>query len=81
MTTLIEHRSRSDRRNVDKGPPFDTGERRHLADRRLPTIEEFSISQSDWVKLFGPLPGQNPLGDLPSEWFERVDHQSGKKLN
>lgn len=54
MTMLVDNRIRSgDRRQRDLGPPVEFGERRVLADRRLPKVEEFSISESDWQKLFG----------------------------
>lgn len=54
MTMFVENRARAgDRRQRDLGPPVGNCERRQVADRRLPKVEEFSISESDWQKLFG----------------------------
>lgn len=57
MTMFVENRVRAgDRRQNDLGPPDGYGERRLVADRRLPQVEEFSISEADWQKLFGHRP-------------------------
>lgn len=57
MTMFVENRARAgDRRQNDLGPPAEYGERRLVADRRLPKVEEFSISEADWQKLFGQRP-------------------------
>lgn len=54
MTMFVENRTRGgDRRQSDLGPPNGYGERRLAADRRLPKVEEFSISEADWERLFG----------------------------
>lgn len=64
MTIFVENRARAgDRRQYDLGPPAGSGERRQFADRRLPKVEEFSISESDWQKLFG----QRLVSDMADE--------------
>lgn len=49
----IERRSLQDRRHVDVGPPDGNDERRVVAERRMPQVEERSLSDADWRVNFG----------------------------
>jgi len=68
MTMFVENRARGgDRRQNDLGPPSGYDERRLAADRRLPQVEEFSISEADWQKLFGQRRLSGVAGDMDVE--------------
>jgi hypothetical protein len=41
-------RDDTDRRQADVGPPSGWLERRHTVERRMPDVEEDSISKSEW---------------------------------
>ena len=54
MTDISEEqRQNEDRRKADLGPPVGCDERRTHSDRRLPTVEECAISDTEWEQLFG----------------------------
>jgi len=49
----IERRSRQDRRNLEIGPPGGVGERRVLAERRMPQVAVRNFSDVEWRTYFG----------------------------
>ena len=53
MSKNDERRVAPDRRNDDKGPPSGWTERRRSTERRLPALNEFEISESEWQMYFG----------------------------
>jgi len=76
MTSSTERRTRSDRRSRDAGPPKGCNERRLRAERRLPEIQESTISDSDWDSLFGGIllsPNtDSPRQDTAAEILDRA---------
>lgn len=50
-----EHKTRAatDRRDVDLGPPGGWKERRRNTERRIPTVEEQSMTEAEWLSYFG----------------------------
>lgn len=50
-----EHKARAaqDRRSQDKGPPSGWKERRRTAERRIPAVEETSMTEAEWLSYFG----------------------------
>lgn len=59
MHTISNRRQQADRRQDDIGPPSGWKDRRRSTERRTPTIEEYEVSESEWLMLFGkpPTPG------------------------
>ena len=53
-----EHKLRaaSDRRDDDIGPPAGWKDRRHTTERRIPNVEESSVSEDEWLTYFTPRP-------------------------
>ena len=53
-----EHKLRaaSDRRDDDIGPPAGWKDRRHTTERRIPNVEESSVSEDEWLAYFTPHP-------------------------
>ena len=49
----IERRVRQDRRRYDGGPPAGVSERRFCAERRLPRVAEYTITDTEWRTYFG----------------------------
>ncbi len=49
----MEQRVGRERRGRNMGPPKGWLERRHRAERRLPVVEEASLSDDDFAKYFG----------------------------
>lgn len=50
-----EHTTRAgqDRRDDDQGPPDGWKERRRHAERRIPTVEEQDMTETEWLNYFG----------------------------
>jgi|PlaIllAssembly_1097288.scaffolds.fasta_scaffold40017_2 hypothetical protein len=46
----IDKRKGEDRRADDLGPPAGWNERRNSVERRLPTVEEESLSEIEWFR-------------------------------
>lgn len=59
MTKNDDRRAGQDRRNDDKGPPAGWTERRRSTERRLPALNEFEISESEWQMYFGAKPDES----------------------
>ena len=76
MPQTADRRARDDQRLVDTGPPRGCCERRRRAERRLPSIEESTISDAEWERLFGShlrdQTASNPLLDQAAEIFDRA---------
>ncbi|MER2539515.1 MAG: hypothetical protein ABTQ26_09760 [Azonexus sp.] len=76
MPQTADRRARDDQRLVDRGPPSGCCERRRRAERRLPSIEESTISDAEWESLFGShlrdQTASNPLLDHAAEIFDRA---------
>lgn len=53
MTNNTERRAPSDRRDDDNGPPHGWKDRRRRTERRIPAIEEQTISEDEWEHYFG----------------------------
>lgn len=47
---FIDERKGEDRREDDLGPPAGWNERRKSVERRLPTIDEESLSEIEWFR-------------------------------
>ncbi len=47
---FIDERKGEDRREDDLGPPAGWNERRNSVERRLPTIDEESLSEIEWFR-------------------------------
>ncbi|MDE2440316.1 MAG: hypothetical protein KGP14_04770 [Betaproteobacteria bacterium] len=50
-----EHKERAatDRRDDDIGPPCGWKDRRHNTERRIPTVEEQTMTEAEWLSYFG----------------------------
>lgn len=53
MKTRPTQRNTNDRRQQDNGPPKGWRERRRAPERRIPELEECTISEADWLLYFG----------------------------
>ncbi|MBS1161984.1 MAG: hypothetical protein H6R15_4403 [Proteobacteria bacterium] len=62
MYTIINRRQKDDRRQQDIGPPSGWKERRRTTERRIPTIEECAVSESEWLMYFGKTTAPNHAG-------------------
>lgn len=51
----IKHESRdtADRRQEELGPPQGWKDRRRRTERRMPEINEFVVSEAEWLSYFG----------------------------
>lgn len=56
MHTTSNRRQQIDRRQDDDGPPSGWKDRRRSTERRIPTIEEYEVSESEWLMFFGKNP-------------------------
>lgn len=78
MSKDTSQRKSEDRRTEDHGPPNGWRDRRRTVERRLPSVEEAVISESEWHKYFvaGKKAVQNTvdvaLGDSESA-FSRAE--------
>lgn len=76
MTNASERRASSDRRNEDNGPPNGWKDRRRRTERRIPAIEEQTISEDEWARYFGggsPVKvEQAPTVDVAAAVFDKV---------
>lgn len=52
-------RSADDRRQIDQGPPTGVEERRILAERRVPQITNFELSDKEWFRYFSRMSSNN----------------------
>jgi hypothetical protein len=50
-----QQRAASDRRDDDIGPPAGWKDRRHHR-RRIPSVEEATVSEDEWLAYFTPHP-------------------------
>jgi hypothetical protein len=53
MKKDLTARAAQDRRDEDRGPPCGWKDRRRKAERRIPTVEETDMSESQWLNYFG----------------------------
>lgn len=53
MLTKRESRDTADRRQEELGPPQGWKDRRRRTERRMPEINEFVVSESEWLSYFG----------------------------
>jgi len=53
-----EHKERlvTDRRDDDIGPPTGWKDRRRSTERRIPNVEEATVSEDEWLAYFTPHP-------------------------
>ena len=56
MSREQQQRAASDRRDDDIGPPAGWKDRRHTTERRIPNVEESSVSEDEWLAYFTPHP-------------------------
>ena len=47
-------RAANDRRDDDLGPPCGWKERRRNTERRIPTVEEQTMTEEEWLSYFSP---------------------------
>lgn len=76
MTNNNERRAPSDRRDEDNGPPNGWKDRRRRTERRIPAIEEQTISEAEWALYFGggsPVKAeQSPTVDAAAAVFDKI---------
>jgi len=53
MNKVQKVRASNDRRDDDRGPPSGWKERRRTAERRIPSVEETDMSETEWLSYFG----------------------------
>ena len=56
MTSEQKERAAADRRDDDLGPPVGWKDRRRTTERRIPSVEEATISEDEWLAYFTPHP-------------------------
>ena len=56
MSREQTERTATDRRDEDIGPPAGWKDRRHTTERRIPTVEEATVSEDEWLAYFTPRP-------------------------
>jgi hypothetical protein len=52
MSASSNRREKQERRHTEAGPPAGWRERRRSVERRLPSVEETEISETDWHAYF-----------------------------
>ncbi|MFN4325794.1 MAG: hypothetical protein ACK4FP_07890 [Azonexus sp.] len=73
MTRKLTERTPTDRRDEDIGPPAGRKDRRHTTERRIPTVEEATVSEDEWLAYFTPRPtgeavaAQEAAVDIPGK--------------
>jgi len=76
MTNNNERRAPSDRRDEDNGPPNGWKDRRRRTERRIPAIEEQTISEAEWARYFGggspAKVEQTPAVDAAAAVFDKI---------
>lgn len=77
MNNDNERRSPSDRRNDDSGPPNGWKDRRRRTERRIPAIEEQTISEDEWLLYFGSgsaptTPELAPAAEIAATVFDKI---------
>lgn len=60
-------RAANDRRDDDLGPPCGWKERRHNTERRIPTVEEQTMTEEEWLSYFSPTAADGADGGKASE--------------
>lgn len=60
-------REPNDRRNDDLGPPGGWKERRHNTERRIPTVEEQTMTETEWLSYFGTPAKESPDTTMADE--------------
>lgn len=53
MRSKREPRDSADRRQEELGPPQGWKDRRRRTERRMPEINEFVVSEAEWLSYFG----------------------------
>ena len=56
MSREQQQRAASDRRDDDIGPPAGWKDRRRTTARRIPSVEEATVSEDEWLAYFTPHP-------------------------
>ena len=54
MNKEIKERATADRRDDDLGPPDGWKNRRSHTERRIPSVEEQTMTEAEWLDYFGP---------------------------
>ncbi|WP_265944898.1 hypothetical protein [Dechloromonas sp. A34] len=78
MRTKREARDSADRRQEELGPPQGWKDRRRRTERRMPEINEYVVSESEWLSYFGAvrsaLVPANTLatGEVAADIFDRI---------
>ena len=76
MTNNNERRAPSDRRDEDNGPPHGWKDRRRRTERRIPAIEEQTISEDEWEQYFGggspAKPELVPAAEIAATVFDKI---------
>jgi hypothetical protein len=60
MNKVQKVRASHDRRDDDQGPPSGWKERRRTAERRIPSVEETDMSETEWLSYFGSVEPKAP---------------------
>lgn len=78
MSNNFERRDCADRRQDEVGPPSGWKDRRRRTERRIPELDEYEVSETEWLAYFGGT-GKPALAasgvaaiDLPTEVFDRI---------
>jgi hypothetical protein len=73
MTTPNERRAIDDRRIRDEGPPLGWMDRRRSTERRIPMIDEYEVSEAEWLLYFGTAkPAETTVHDASAEILGRA---------
>jgi hypothetical protein len=77
MTNDNERRAPKDRRDEDNGPPHGWKDRRRRTERRIPAIEEQTISEDEWLLYFGgssapTRPELVPAAEIAATVFDKI---------
>ena len=73
MTTKNGRRVGDDRRDIDLGPPPGWKDRRRSTERRMPAIDEFEVSEAEWLRYFGPAkPAETTITEATADIFARA---------
>ena len=75
MTRKLTERTPTDRRDEDIGPPAGWKDRRHTTERRIPTVEEATVSEDEWLAYFTP----RPTGTAANQPGAKVREISAKR--
>jgi hypothetical protein len=53
MSNKFERRDCADRRQDEVGPPSGWKDRRRRTERRIPELDEYEVSETEWLAYFG----------------------------